>query len=73
MKTTRTTLFGLCVAAALAFGASSALAFVPREAGAICPRTSVGKCSNQDQCARKCATLGRAGSCGSDGCCYCPL
>ena len=68
MKSIRTTLFGLAIASALGFGATTVLARTPSEAEAICPLTSVGKCSNQDQCQRKCAS----GVC-SNGCCYCPL
>jgi hypothetical protein len=71
MKAVRTTLFGLAMALALGFGASTVLANpAATEDGAICPRTSVGKCSNQDQCSRKCAS--GSGSC-TNGCCYCPL
>lgn len=69
MKSVRTTLFGLAMASALGFGASTVFA-KPSGAEAICPLTSVGKCSNQDQCSRKCAS--GSGSC-SNGCCYCPL
>jgi hypothetical protein len=70
MKSIRTTLFGLAVASALGFGATTVFAKAPSEAEAVCPRTSVGRCSNQDQCSRKCAS--GSGSC-TNGCCYCPL
>lgn len=67
MKTIRAMLFGLAMASALGFGAATAMAKAPTDAE-ICPLTSVGKCSNQDQCQRKCAS----GTC-SNGCCYCSL
>lgn len=62
--------FALGVAAALGFGVSQAVAAGPN----ICPRTSVGSCSSQDNCLRKCERLGLPPGAGcSNGCCYCSL
>lgn len=68
---TRGALAAAAVLAALAFGATSALA----DPAAPCPRLAIGKCNTLTQCQNQCASVGGdvANARCDAGCCYCPL
>jgi hypothetical protein len=74
----RKLLFGLAVAAALGFGAGSALASGPA-AAAKCPTQSVGACATTAECKGICQSLGypitnaRCAFVSGRGCCICSL